>query len=242
MIDEFNEILDMPYDEFLDALQNPEMSSDKFDLMNLAMTAMTPDYKAIKLSFERTEGLQETQVEYILPKVYVMYINATSAEKGEEPLESNSKDKEVVEEDFNLATARLRDTLRKMRTLHKDLPKVVMDAKNVIDRGGSVGDTVPPVKSIICANLMLLSRNKTGVIAFVFDQIYGKLVHKIKLLNGEDVYIPNYTERIAPAGSYKNDKGIYIKENKQIQLAIIAGMARQGGKYAGLKEYVEDDV
>lgn len=240
MIEDFNKVIDLRYDEFLKKLDE-DNTSEYHDLLLLAKAAMEHSFPAIKLSFNRIEGLQETPVEFDIPKFFVRYVNATEAEgaAGELP-EPTVQDKK--KDTYDPAVARLRETLAKMRSLHKDVPAAAMKAKQAIEGGADLGDRTPSVKAIICANLILLSRQKVNVIEFVFDQIYGKLVQKIKLLNGEDVYVDNYHDKIAPAGSYQDENGVWVKEDKAMQMAVIAGFSRMGGKYLGLKEYLDDEL
>lgn len=241
MIEDFNKVIDLRYDDFLRELEE-EKTSEYHDLLLLAKAAMEHSFPAIKLSFNRIEGLQETPVEFEIPKFYVRYVNATSSEGagGETPEASASV--KPKEESYDPSIARLRDTLAKMRSLHKDVPNVAIQAKQAVDNGQDLGDKTPSVKALICANLILLSRKKVNVVEFVFDQIYGKLVQKVKLLNGEDVYIDNHHDTIAPKGSYKDENGVWVKEDKGMQMAVITGFARMGGKYLNLKEYVDDEL
>ena len=239
MIEDFNDIIDMRYDDFLLALRKPDITSERDDLLNIAKASMETNFRAIKLSFNRIEGLQETPIEFEIPKFYVRYINATSVEPGDLP-KTETIDEKVKKtiDNYDPSTAKLRQTLTKMRSLHKDIPAVVMSAKEAVENGKDLGAKTPTVKAIICANLILLSRSKINIVEFVLDQIYGKLTQKIKLLNGEDIYIDNYHDKIAPLGSYKDENGKWLYENKTMQLAVIAGFARQGGKYLGLEEYL----
>lgn len=240
MIEDFNKIIDLRYDEFLQKLSE-DNTTEYHDLLLLAKAAMEKSFAAIKLSFDRVEGLQEVPVEFDIPKFYVRYVNATSCETAtKENKQVTEGDNKPTKDTYDPAVARLRDTLAKMRSLHKDIPKVVMAAKDTVDSGSDMGDRTPTVKAIICANLILLSREKVNVVEFVFNQIYGKLVQKIKLLNGEDVYVDNYHDKIAPAGSFQDENGVWLHENKAMQLAVIAGFARQGGKYLGLKEHLDE--
>ena len=82
-------------------------------------------------------------------------------------------------------------------------------------------EKVPMVKSVICANLMILANEKHNfdAITEIFDQIDGKLVETIQLLG--DMYLTSYALE-APYNAVKNKDGIY-----QIEQPIITDLWAQ---------------
>lgn len=232
MIEEFNEIIDMPYSEFLDDLKRDDTSGERYDLLLLAQSSMENSFEAIKLSFNRVEGLQETPIEFDVPSFYIRYVNAESVEGGISGVAV--EELEEKEDSYDPTTAKLRETLRKMRKMPKQVPDMIMKVKGALDDGDDVGDKIPTVKMIICANLIILSRKKPKIVTFVFDQIYGKLAHKVKIMNGEDIYVDNYTQKVAPVGAFQDSNGVWVAEDLGMKAAFISGFARLGGKYSGL--------
>jgi len=232
----------MTWGEFIDLETSPSSSVDDTVLCSLIRTcAETDDIAAIKLAFDRIDGLLETPLEVKVPKFYTRYVNAKKIEPGGKALKAPKDAKKDKANTYDPATAKLRETLAEMRSMPQDVIRVVRLYKKHIDEG-KPSKHDPMVKSVIVANLLRnVKRGRYRAIELVFDQIDGKLTKTIQLLGGEDVYVDDYTELVAPAHAIKDEKGYYIAENKLITTAWIRGFANSEKGLASLAEELEDD-
>ena len=240
--DRFEEIIHMTWGEFVDLERGDAGTVDDSTLCALVRACSdTTNTNAIKLAFDRTEGLLETPVEVKVPKFYVRYINAKEIEAGAtsvEPTESSEKDKAS---NYDPATAKLRETLREMRKMPKQVIGLVLSHKEVIEKGQTPPHD-PMVKSVIVANLLFNAAKGHGkAIDLIFDQIDGKLTRTITLLGGQDVYIDDYTTTIAPSDAVKDEEGYYIAENKSMTTAWVRGFANNQKGLEMLAEGLDDD-
>lgn len=238
----FEELIHLDWGEFVKLEQDKYATVDDTVLCSLIRAcADTDDISAIKLAFDRIEGLLETLIDIRVPKFYIRYVNAKEAEPGTRAIEAPEAAKTDKASDYDPATAKLRDTLKEMRGMPKDVIRVVLLYKKRLDKGVPVSQQ-PKVKAVIVANLLRqVKRGRFSAIELVFNQIDGKLPKSINLLGGEDVYVDNYTETIAPANSLQDEKGVYYAEDKVMSAQWIRGFAQNQKGLEILAQGLEDD-
>lgn len=240
----FEEIIHMDWGEFCELEKSSAATVDDEVLCTLVRTcAETDDVSAIKLAFDRVEGLQETPIEIKVPKFYVRYVKAKEIEPGDKNLElkSGEEDEENKKRSYDPATAKLRETLREMRDMPRDVIRIVRLYKNRIEKDRPV-EHHPKVKSVIVANLLKnVARGKFKAIELIFDQIDGKLTKTITLLGGDDVYVDDYNTVVAPAHAEIDKNGVYYAENKAMTTAWIRGFSRSQKGLESLAEGLEDE-
>ena len=237
----FEELLHIEWGEFCKLESSESTTIDDTILCSLIRScADTDNISNIKLAFDRADGILETFVDIKIPKFYIRYPNATEIEGGEQgklPAPEVEKDKST----FDPATAKLRETLHELRKMPKDVIRLVLLYKKRIEKGIPV-DPEPKVKSVICANLLRhVRRGSVRAIELVFDQIDGKLPKAIRLIKDDDVYVDDVYTKIAPAHAIKDDKGVYIAENKNMTNAFVRGFARSRKGLESLIEEVDDE-
>lgn len=237
----FEQIIHMGWDEFIKLEQSGESTVDDQVLCSLVRACgETDDISAIKLAFDRIEGLQETPIEVKIPKFYIRYMNAKSIEAGPKAVEAGSEAKKDKKSSYDPATAKLRETLREMRGMPRDVVRMVRIYKRRVEKGTPV-DHMPKVKSIICANLLKnVTKGKFKAIELVFDQIDGKLTKTITPLGGQDMCVDNYNLEIAPAHAIKGEDGIYYAEDKLMKNQWLRGFANNNKGLEMLAEGLED--
>lgn len=244
----FEEIIHLDWSEFIKLEKSGDATVDDEVLCSLVRAcAETDDVSAIKLAFDRIEGLQETPIEIKVPKFYVKYINAKKIE-GETPGENRVKLIDPGDEagkskksDYDPATAKLRETLREMRDMPRQVINRVRTLKRRVEKEQPT-DHIPRVKSVICANLLRnVRKGKFKAVELVFDQIDGKLTKTITLLGGHDVYVDDYSETVAPAHAIKDENGIFVAENKLMTNAWIRGFSQSQKGLEHLAESIEDE-
>lgn len=238
----FEELIHFTWGDFVKLEQDKGASVDDAVLCSLIRTcADTDDISAIKLAFDRIDGLLETLIEVKVPKFYTRYVKAKEIEPGAKAVEAS----EDVEKDdpskYDPATAKLRQTLKEMRSMPKDVIRAVRLYKKRIDKGTSV-DHEPMVKSVIVANLLKnVQRGRFKAVELVFDQIDGKLPKAINLLGGADVYVDDYTELVAPAHAQLDENGVYYAENQLMTNIWLRGFAQSQKGLEILAEGLDDD-
>lgn len=237
----FEEIIHMDWQEFIDLEKDKTTTIDDTVLCSLVRTcADTDDISAIKLAFDRIDGLLETPVEIKVPKFYTRYVRAKKIEAGSKKLTAPKKKKEKTIE-YDPATAKLRETLKEMRSMPRDVIRVVKQYKKRIEDGKTV-EHAPKVKSVIVANLLKnVAKGRFKAVELVFDQIDGKLTRTITLLGGKDVFVDDYTKLVAPVGSLKDENGIYYSENEIMTAAWLRGFANSQKGLEALTEELEDE-
>jgi len=237
----FEELIHMNWGDFVLLEGDRSANVDDGVLCSLIrICADTDDIAAIKLAFDRIDGLQETPIEIKVPKFYTRYIRAKEAEPAPKELQAPDE-AEAKKTDYDPATAKLRETLQEMRSMPQDVIRVVRSYKKRIDDGKPVKHD-PMVKSVIVANLLRnVKKGRYRAIELVFDQIDGKLTRTITLLGGEDVYVDDYNTLIAPADAIKDESGYYIAENKLITTAWLRGFAQSQKGLEVLAEGLEND-
>lgn len=238
----FEELIHMNWSDFIFLENDKSASVDDGVLCSLIrICADTDDIAAIKLAFDRVDGLLETPIEIRVPKFYVRYVKAKEIEPGTKQIEApEDADKEKTST-YDPASAKLRETLREMRSMPQDVVRIVRLYKKHIDEGKTEKHD-PMVKSVIVANLLRnVKRGRYRAIELVFDQIDGKLTRTISLLGGDDVYVDDYTTLVAPAYATLDEKGFYIAENKLMTTAWIRGFAQSQKGLETLAKELEND-
>lgn len=229
----FEELIHLTWSEFIALERDKSASVDDGVLCSLVrICADTDEIAAIKLAFDRVDGLLTTPIEVKVPKFYTRYVKAKEIEPGAKQIKAPEDDKKEKASDYDPATAKLRETLREMRGMPQDVIRIVRLYKKHIDEGKSEKHD-PMVKSVIVANLLRnVKRGRYRAIELVFDQIDGKLTRTITLLGGDDVYVDDYNTLVAPANAIKDENGYYIAENKVMTTAWLRGFA---GSQKGLE-------
>jgi hypothetical protein len=238
----FEELIHLEWGEFIKLEHDKAASVDDVVLCSLIrVCADTDDIAAINLAFDRIDGLLDTLIEIKVPKFYTRYINAKEIEPGAKQIAAGEAVKEDEKSDYDPATAKLRETLKEMRSMPRDVIRVVLLYKKRLDKGTPV-ETEPKVKAVIVANLLKhVTKGRFRAIEMVFNQIDGKLPKAIQLLGGEDVYVDDYTQLVAPAHAELDDKGVYYAENKLMTVAWIRGFANSAKGLEILAERLDDE-
>lgn len=236
----FEELIHLEWGEFVKLEQDGGSSVDDTVLCSLIRTcADTDDIAAIKLAFDRVDDLLETPIDIKVPKFYRRYPNAKELETGAKAIE---QPKEVKQSStYDPATAKLRETLKEMRSMPRDVIRVVRLYKKRVEKGTPV-DHDPKVKSVIVANLLKhVQKGRYKAIELVFDQIDGKLTRTITLLGGEDVYVDDPTILVAPAHAQIDEHGVYYAEDKIMTSAWVRGFANSQKGLEMLAQGLDDD-
>jgi len=238
----FEEIIHLTWGAFVKLEKDKTASVDDVVLCSLIRTcADTDDIAAIKLAFDRVDGLLETLIEIKVPKFYIRYINAKEIEPGTKAIEAPEEAEKDDPGKYDPATAKLRETLREMRRMPRDVIRAVMLYKRRIEKGTSV-EHEPMVKSVIVANLLKhVQKGRYRAIELVFDQIDGKLPKAINLLGGADVYVDDYSLTVAPANAQLGEDGVYFAENPVMTAAWIRGFAQSQKGLEILAEGLDDE-
>lgn len=245
---QFEELIHYPYDEYFKQKKARNNTVDERTLMSLIdICTDTDDIAAAKMSFDRIEGLLETPIHIKVPKFYIRYINATSVEHSDQKaIEAPQGSKAVEGDDYDPATAKLRETLQRMRQMPEKIVPAILRVKKAVQEGKEVKlvppQKMPQVKHVMVANLLKnVRKGRFRAIELVFDQIDGKLTRTITLLGGEDVYVDDYTMLTAPAGATKDAEGYYIAENKVMTAAWLRGFAQSQKGLEMLAENLDDE-
>lgn len=240
--DRFEQIIHMTWGDFIFLEQDKSANVDDAVLCSLVrICADTDDIAAIKLAFDRIDGLQETPIEIKVPKFYVRFMKATEIEAGTKQIEAAEAASEEKASDYDPATAKLRETLREMRSMPQDVIRMVRGYKKKVDKGEPVKHD-PMVKSVIVANLLKnVKRGRFRAIELVFDQLDGKLTRTITLLGGHDVFVDDYNTLIAPANATKDENGYYIAENEAMTAQWLRGFSQSQRGLEILAEGLDDE-
>ncbi len=238
----FEELIHMEWGEFVELEANKSASVDDVVLCSLIRTcAETDDIAAIKLAFDRIDGLLETLIEIKVPKFYTRYVNAKEVDTGTKAVGAGDDVSKDDASKYDPATAKLRETLKEMRSMPRDVIRVVGLYRKRIDKGTPV-ETQPKVKAVIVANLLKnVTKGRFKAVELVFDQIDGKLPKAINLLGGADVYVDDYNELVAPAHSEIAEDGVYFAENQMMTNIWLRGFANSQKGLEILAESLDDD-
>lgn len=248
----FEELIHMEWDEFCLLEKDRNATIDDVVLCKLIRTCSdTDDIAAIKLAFDRVDGLQATLIEIKVPKFYLRYPNAKSVEEGTKEIEMPGAANREAPSNYDPATAKLRETLKEMRGMPRDIIKAVFRVKRKVEKAldenipipeGKDRPKIPQVKAVICANLLKnVQKGKFKAVELVFDQIDGKLPKAIQLLGGEDVYVDDVSTLVAPAHSLIDDEGVYYAENKAMTTIWLRGFANSQKGLEILAEGLDDE-
>lgn len=230
--DFLEEVIHWQWDKFVEAEKEDKWTGLQAAVFKLVRTCSDGKLGAIKLAIDRVDGKIETPVKIEYPKVWLMFPDAKDVAPprnadGEaapqlSPENTYSLTRHVEadipeEEPVSIATMSLRETLNKMADTSRVTPLVIHEMKKKVEKDEHGPDeTIPLVKSVIVANLLILANEKGSfeAITEVFDQIDGKLVETIRIL-GDDIFLTQYALQ-APYGAFKNKEGIYVLEAKEI--------------------------
>lgn len=245
---QFEEFIHLPYDEYWKLKKAKNNTVDERTIMSLIdICTDTDEISAAKLSFDRIDGMLETPVHIKVPKFYIRYVNATDVEHSDQKALGAPEQAGAIEgEDYDPATAKLRETLQKMRQMPEQIIPAILRVKKAIQAGKSVNLTgdqkMPQVKHVMVANLLRnVRKGRVKAVELVFDQIDGKLTRTIALLGGEDVYVDNYALTTAPAGAIRGVDGFYIAEDKAMNSAWLRGFSRSQKGLEILAKGLEDE-
>lgn len=233
----FEELIHLPWDEFCILEADKKATVDDVVLCKLIRTcADTDDIAAIKLAFDRIDGLQATLIEIKVPKFYLRYPNATDVEEGSKEIEMPGAANREAPSNYDPATAKLRETLREMRKLPYDIVRAVFSVKRKVEKAlkeniaipeGDDRPKIPQVKAVITANLLKnVKKGKFKAVELVFDQIDGKLPKAIQLLGGEDVIVDDPTVITAPSHAELGEDGVWRAEDKVMTTIWLRGFAQ----------------
>ena len=238
----FEELIHMNWSDFVFLEQDKSATVDDGVLCSLIrICADTDDIAAIKLAFDRVDGLLTTPIEVKVPKFYTRYTKATEIEPGAKQITAPGDAKKEKTSTYDPATAKLRETLKEMRGMPQDVVRIVRLYKKHIDEGKTEKHD-PMVKSVIVANLLRnVKKGRYRAIELVFDQIDGKLTRTITLLGGDDVYLDDVIATVAPANAIKDENGYYIAENKVMTAAWLRGFASSQKGLELIAEGLDDD-
>lgn len=238
----FEELIHLEWGEFIKLEHDKSANVDDAVLCSLIRACSdTDDIASIKLAFDRIEGLLETLIEIKVPKFYTRYVKAKEIEPGAKAIEAPGDVKKEDASKYDPATAKLRETLKEMRGMPRDVVRVVLLYKKRLDKGTAV-ETQPKVKAVIVANLLKnVARGRYSAVELVFNQIDGKLPKAINLLGGSDVYVDDYTELVAPAHSLVGKDGVYYAENQTMTAIWLRGFAQSSKGLEILAEGLDDD-
>ena len=234
--DFLREVIDWQLDVFCEAEKSSNFTSAEASVFALVRSAAEGKLQAIKLSIARIDGNVKTPIKVEYPTAFITFpyaekralppptTGAIAALPDPEPisLPEDSAYPDPIEDQETLVTLTLRETLKKMADAPRDIPNLIREQKKRVEAGMFSGDEkIPMVKSVICANLMILANEKHSfdAITEIFDQIDGKLVETIKLVG--DMYLTSYALE-APYNAVKNKEGIY-----QIEQPIITDVWAQ---------------
>lgn len=238
----FEELIHMRWSEFCELEKNQTTNVDDTVLCSLIRSCVdTDDISSIKMAFDRVDGLQEIPIDIKVPKFYIRYIKAKEVAAGEaKHIEAGKSSKKDEPSDYDPATAKLRETLKEMRSMPRDVIRVVRLYKRRIEKGIPT-DHDPMVKSVIVANLLHhVKKGRFKAIELVFDQIDGKLTRTIALLGGKDVIVDNTVDLVAPAGSIIGEDGKYLWEDPVMKAAWLRGFAQSQKGLEILAEGLDD--
>lgn len=237
----FEELIHLPWDEFMVMEKDKNTSVDDMVLCSLIrVCADTDNINATKLSFDRIDEIQEVPIKVNVPKFYIRYPNAKEIETGGEANKQLDAPKEV-ESEYDPATAKLRATLSEMRKMPRQVVNVVIGTKRALEKGKPIKNVIPSVKAVIVANLLHnAKKGRTRAVEVIFDQIDGKLARTITLLGGNDVYVDDFSTLTAPANAIKDENGVYIAENELMTNAWLRGFANSQKGLEMLAEGLDD--
>lgn len=234
------EISNWNWEEFCRAENDPKFTSNEAVIFALIRACVMEKMEAIKLALNRLDGKLKTPVRIEMPKVFYRYPMAklstgedNSVEKkaqampeisllpeGEKPTISGEVLAPLEEQEPDLATLSLRQTLGKMADHPRQVPDAIIayatETQQWLKGNAPEPEEKPLVKSVVAAHLLKLAQDRNiDALSEVFDQVDGKLVETIQVL-GDDLYITDYSLS-APDGAYLGPDGVLMLEATQAQ-------------------------
>jgi hypothetical protein len=239
--DFLREVSNWDWETFCLAENDTKYSSNQAMIFGLIRACAMEKLDAIKLALGRLDGKLKTPIRIEMPKVYFLYPNAKLPEGGFSDkmieiahgrhdifVDDATSSVEVIpptpdiepEEEPDIATLTLRQTLTKMADHPRQVPEAIITYATATQQwlkgNGEEPIEKPMVKSVVAAHLLKLAQERNiDAMSEVFDQIDGKLVETIQVL-GEDIYITDYS-LTAPDGAYLNSDGVLQLEATQAQ-------------------------
>lgn len=228
------------WEEFVRAEHDSEFTTNQSLIFAVIRACAMEKMDAIRLALNRIDGKLKTPIKIEMPKVYYLFPNAKLEEvepekpgfvgelEGVEVMqETNLLTGEIIErveepepdEDENdLPSLSLRQTLSKMSDYPRNLPEAIIasavQTQQWMNGQAEKPEDIPRVKSVVAAHLLVMAqRRNIDALTEVFDQIDGKLVETIQLLGpeGKDIQIISYATT-APPGAFLNEDGILTME------------------------------
>lgn len=245
------EVSNWDWEAFCRAEHDPQFTSNEALIFALIRSCAMEKLDAIKLAMNRLDGKLKTPVRIETPKVFYRFPHATlstgaghTAHKEGEILQLTPGDASKVEsgiikpaepdheDEPELATLSLRQTLTKMADTPRQVPEAVIAYATATQQwlNGNAPEPAekPMVKSVVAAHLLKLAAERNiDALSEVFDQIDGKLVETIQVL-GEDLYITDYS-LTAPDGAYLGADGVLQLEAMQAQDMWAAKLGNKNG-------------
>lgn len=235
------EVSNWTWDEFVKAEHDKSYTSNQSMIFALVRSCAMQKMDAIRMSLNRLDGKLKTPIKIEAPKVYFLFPNASATYTEEMPIVDAGGNTtgsarllkpiegeiipvppipEPKQEDFDLPSMSLRETLTAMADAPRNLPEAVVVLAEHVEMWlrGQAADPgeYPMVKSVVAAHLLLLANKRDiGALTEVFDQIDGKLAETIQII-GDDIYITSYAT-IAPDDATRNADGILQIEATQAQ-------------------------
>lgn len=230
LTDRFNEIIHWTWDKFWELEHDPNASNVDAMICAFIRAMSEGDKKSIKHGFARSDGEVEIPIEFKVPKFYVRYLVAKGVEGGSAKTQKQIAVPEEEISEYDVATAKLRDTLQEMKKAPKGVVRLLLAARKQIDHAmleeEKLPDHVPLVKSIICANFLHIAQSgDSEAIKDVFEQLDGRLAKTITILGGHDVYLDDYSTEKAPKGAIKDKDGVWVAENEAMANLWISRIA-----------------
>jgi hypothetical protein len=246
----FEELLHMEWGAFCKLEKDKGSNVDDTVLCSLIRAcADGDDIAAVKMAFDRADGLLETPIEIKVPKFYVRFVNAKAVEDSQKAIDAPKTAENLEGVKYDPASAKLRETLVEMRKMPRDVIRLIRLYKRRIEKAMDGGKPLPNdqhhpmVKSVIVANLLYnVQRGRFRAVELVFEQIDGKLTRTITLLGGADVFVDDYTILTAPVGSIKGKDGVYYAENQLMTTAWIRGFSQSQKGLETLAEGLEHEA
>lgn len=238
------EVSNWSWEEFVRAEKDKKYTTNQSIVFGLIRSCAMQQMQAIKLSIDRLDGKLKTPVLVEMPKVFYLYPNAASLDPGPGPTTDPTpppspnlpplpalaegellpaediEQKSSSEEENDLPSLSIRETLRKMADYPRELPQQLVDSALQTEQWlrdqAPEPEHIPMVKSVVAAHLLILAQSRNiDALYQVFDDIDGKLTETIQVL-GEDIYITSYASD-APIGALPNKDGILQIEATQAQ-------------------------
>lgn len=214
------EVLGWTWDEFLEAERSDRYTVSQSVIFSLIRESTMDNLKALQTAINRIDGVVETKVRVVLPKVYYLWPNATDVPAliGKEETNDNTPQ---ISEDNDAPTKGLRDTMRRMMDEPKSrIAEIIMCQQDweafVRGENRESPENTVKVMSVMVAHLLKMAYARDiSAIQEVFNSIDGKMVETLKVV-GKDMYITCFGD-VAPPGSWLNDKGVIQSEAPEVQ-------------------------